>query len=478
MKFLSLLVIVNLLMPTQVIFAGDHGTFGCSYSDVQECSKDNLAHSKIEHSNQYCSYLKAHDTACKQEAYSALAYTAAAAVCAAVCTASITGFGAGLGPLCNTGTQVVSIADAISSLYIATQVSSDIKDSQAGLQAAMSTASAVGMYAASSYMNTLGSATSAASQAAGQAGSAFRNSNLGTVQFRTNPVTGMKEAYYKEGNFDQNAQNLDQANKDVTDAQNKQASKEKLMACLQAGMNTLMASMKWINKSKLVDNAEEQLKNLQDVSQGSAPRTNFGKNQYKPMQTVVNGSAPAPDLSDSRGGVAEVMVPGGDSLARIGESYATAADGKDFGPMTKNDFGKAFQALKDNFGVTPQQMLGSLNSNGVAGTVGKLLGDSAGAGAMKDYLKDMENKARGMNLPSNLAFESSGGGSGGGSAKSDNPFGALFGDRGPAGINGGGAAGVNFGGFNGDIWHAGSTLSIFEIVSKKTNEVSARVKNR
>lgn len=464
MKFVSMVVIANLLIPTQFVFAEKKGTFGCSFSKVDEC-KNTTSGSQDK---QYCSYLKAHDKACIQEAYSAIAYTAVAAICTTSCVLQMSvvpatvAAGKAMAPYCKIGTQAVSIADALTSLYIATQVGKDIKDEQATLHALLSTGTAIGTYAGSSYLNHLATNSSAAATAA---------TNAEQNYLCTAESCGESDVATQQAKAD--SQSANDASKSAND---KQAKAEKTATCLQAGMNALMATMKWTNKAKLVSNAEDQLNNLKSVK--TTPSSNLGRSNYLPMQNLVNGNAPAPDLADSRGGLSEVFVPGEDSLSRIGESYATAADGKTFPSMGKNDFGNVFQALKDKFGITPQQLATAMESRGPVGAISGLIGNGPGTDAVKSYLNDVASKAGNISSSgSNLAFDKVQNNSGSGkSSGSDNPFSGLFGDRGPAGINGGGASALNFGGFKGDIWHAGTSLSIFEIVSRKTIEVSPRLK--
>ncbi len=482
MKILTGILIFNLLIPSQFVFAKEGG-FGCAYSKVPECS----GNAKDSHANQYCSYLKAHDTACIQEAWSAVAYTAAAAVCATACLATVTVFGASLESICKIGTTSVAIADTLSSLYVATQVGNDIKDSQAAFQAALSGAGAVGMAIGTSYLSKLGNQASNLNNVYNQATNPTTVTNSSpTVTTAPAPDGGsavqlnnsnQNNSYgWNQNSNNQNLNANDNLKTQKNQAENKSSKADKTASCLQAGMNTLMASMKWINKAKLVSNADDQLSNLRSVK--TAPTTHLAHNNYHPMQTTVDGNAPAPDMADSRGGTNELFIPGEDSLSRIGSSYATASDGKNFPSMSKNDFNNAFKALKDNFGVTPQQFAAAMEQSGPAGAVSKLLGNGPGSDEAKAYFNDIAEKAKSMNGGApNLAFDKVQNNSGSGKPSgSENPFGALFGDRGPAGINGGGASGVNFGGFKGDIWHAGTTLSIFEIVSRKTNEVSPRLK--
>jgi hypothetical protein len=122
---------------------------------------------------------------------------------------------------------------------------------------------------------------------------------------------------------------------------------------------------------------------------------------------------------------------------------------------------------------------GKLDSKMFSGGMGG--GDLGGAlSSLAQAAQENPKELSGLGISSAPAsmYASSGGGGGGG-GKSDaaaNPFANLFGAK-DAGPSGGSASSANFGARapSNDIWHTGTTMNLFEIVSGKVSQVANRV---
>lgn len=414
------------------------GTAGCKYRHVQEC-KDITANNKKDPdgiNTQYCNYFESHDMGCKQELWSATAYTTVAAVCLTACVLEKTGYGTAaaqaLRPVCTWGSLGVAAADIASTLIISGEIKKKTQDAHKNLPVTYglkggSVASAVG-------------------------------AGLATLLTTGGTIGGL-------------------ANKTVSSAE----------LCAAAVMDGMFAYSKWKNKSVIVKAAEKnycQLKeNLDGKDYGCNSLGNFGNINFKPtanlsqFQTnLTSNTATAPDLSGLEGLSSEAddmkNMPIDEAVKNMNEAYAKAGDDKILG---KPNFSKALKALKDVTGADPNAFLASAARGNLSDTMSKLLGNMKGDDFGMGLVKESEKLGARLRIEgqTNIAFEKPVSNSNGTNKKFSNFGSDLFGDRGPAGV--GGADKLIFGGFDGDIWHVGTTQSIFEIVSKKTNAVSNRV---
>jgi hypothetical protein len=142
------------------------------------------------------------------------------------------------------------------------------------------------------------------------------------------------------------------------------------------------------------------------------------------------------------------------------------------------DAGKLADALRA--GVSPHQALSS--ALGGAGQGSAAMGNLATA-AMESGAALASALGLG-NAPAETGSAYAGGGGGAGAGHSgaagggDNPFANLFGAKDGGGMGGREPAAIQFsgGGRNDDIWHTGTTLNLFEIVSQRVTQVSRRLK--
>lgn len=247
--------------------------------------------------------------------------------------------------------------------------------------------------------------------------------------------------------------------------------------CITAALNGIFAAVKWGNRSRIIDSSRDNLASA-ELLWVQQQKKGGGDDRKKYIQLASGGgSSSPPTVADVRSAAQQVNVADDNvDTARIGESYATEGTSKLFGNPKAEDYQKMLDVLNKHTGATPNALMDSLESSGVAGTLSKFTGDSEFGKSLGNAFKEMESKVNGMPAASYLAFDKTGSAGGGGSkGTSDNPLAGLFGARGPAADGGSGVKDIKFGGFNNDIWHAGSTLSIFEIVSRKTQTVSTRV---
>lgn len=427
-------IIFLLLVNSSLSFAKE-GSAGCKFRHVTECS-DIRSGNKADPdgiNTQYCNYFEAHDMGCKQELWSGIAYTTAAAVCLTGCImekipAIGTAAAQAIRVACTFGSMGVAAADIASTLIIKNQVDQKVKSANQNLPI------------------TYG--TGAFGTAAGAVG-------------------GVAALYLANGSL---------AASKATNAE----------MCVAAVMDGMFAYSKFHNKKKLVEAAEKNYCQLQEnmtgqdlgcASPGRLPKFNQFKNfNLSQNQTNIGGSSTAnPDLNGSDSMSSEIedikKMPISEAVNKMNEAYAKAGDDKILG---KPDFGKALKALQEATGANPNAFLASAAAGNLSDTMSKLLGNSKGTDLGLAMIKDAEKLGARLRIEgsANIAFEKPV--AGGGANKKFANFGNdVFGDRGPAAT--GGAEKLSFGGFDGDIWHIGTTQSIFEIVSKKTTSVSNRV---
>lgn len=460
---------LNFAIAEEVTYKAAPKDFGgCDYSSNRICKEyfDCEASSgsgtsaackdkfKADQRASFCSYIKANDTACMATWPIAAGYSLAAVACGIGCF--VPAYGSWAIPICNALTPAVQVADFAVAIGINTANEDYLKKADKGvvsdfwgstgegrdflsyalpnIAAAIQGGTIIGGY--------VGSATAAASKGAGQAGTQGTN------------VAG-KAA-------------------DASKSASRTAKND--AACVSMALNGLMAGLKWANFVLIQDNSEE---NYNKVCSMHATTCDFTKKQES-IETPTAGVASLgaggtpPTVADNRDHTPYIPVRIKDRVnkepGKVSDSFATAELKKTFG-TPPGAMQKTIDDLYKNLGASPGDLAESVANNGLAGTLEKL-----GAGPeAKDLLKKIDAQGRQylQSNPMSFASAGSGGGrsSGGGAA---NPFGGLFGNRGPAAETGK-VNELKFGGFNGDIWHAGTNLSIFEIVSQRTQSVYNRV---
>ncbi len=361
--------------------------------------------------NGYCEQIEMNKKGCQKTAALAVSYTAMAIVCAIPCAAPE--YGAALIPVCTFGSMAVSLEDLAFSIAMKKEVSGYITGIVGGTRNAFLTVQTISAASGNGFF------------------SAF-----------TNPVT-LKGQGKSSG------------------------------TCLSTVLNAASAAMQWVNKGALVKNSKSTEDSLKMLLNNNLALTQKPNNNNS-LANLYSGSTSSPTTADSRSDSRGAPEIDDLSTSNLADSYAMAADGKYFS-KNPNDFKKALEALQKETGITPEGIAKSLEANGVGGTLAKALGNSEKGKEFGKILQDYTSKLTSQDS-TGLAYESSNHGSGAVAAKSD-PFGdlanGLGGNRGPA--SGTKVTDVSFSHINGDIWHTGSPLSIFEIVSKKTQTVSGRV---
>lgn len=252
-------------------------------------------------------------------------------------------------------------------------------------------------------------------------------------------------------------------------------------SCWSAAINTVLAGVRYYNIHAITKSSRTNYDAMCSQHPEECNKTAAG-NKKPPAESTRNpigGSSLAsaapitPEASSKIDDLAK-DIEAGLNNGTTAENFATAGFKPNLGPA---DGRKALQtALKglNDHGITPAMLARSLAADGVAGTLSKLPGVSEG---MKDAFKKLDDAAKqsGGLTSTQFAFEGGGGAHGGSAQKSSSdPFAGMMGNRGPA-AGMGGAQAMKFGGFDGDIWHAGTQKSIFEIVRDKTQTVSSRV---
>lgn len=416
----------------------------CSYSKNYPCTGVEGRDAADALVDGHCQMLKKNDSSCKHSQRMAVAYTTVAAACAAVCFSSIASMGATnvatLG--CTYGAATLGIVDMV----WATKNQFDADWSESKKSAIVSRAGElVGGYAS--------------------------------------PIVNLFLSY-------QGYQASAAAAKEVigTQAHDSAMQDRRRNACIAAVVNGTIAAVRYTNWGLIAHGSSSTYKDMCQVEPkncfraGALPPGQLTPGASGPQNGLAGGASTPPVTADLNARDQQDFLNKVTDDANKGElasSYASADETKQMGlggSNPKDGFNKALESLK-GFGVTPAQLADSIAKNGVGETLARFAeGNAEGANLMRQ----IETEARKLSpttLSSMMAFEG-GTPSGGGSkaaADSESPFAALFGAAGDRGPATGGVKEVKFGGFNGDIWHAGTQKSIFEIVSDRMQVVRSRV---
>lgn len=412
--------ILAVLFTTQQAYAFK----GCNYSKKDECVKAE-SNNQLDQTGQaptICKYLHEADTACTMDYSLAITYGALAVVCGISCVLKDTLYGTAAGEaleqVCNIGGMAAAATDMIAGIVINENIkeyekkSAKIIPKDYGISG-YTAATATLVRALATYGVIGASSTGALASSA--------RSNSG--------------------------------------------------ACISMVLDALFAGVKIYNGGQIAKNSEDNFKVVQDLL--SAPRSSSSSSSSsstRAMMTLAGTSTPggstgsinARDSAPADSGTAAEFNP-----KNLGAAFAMA----DTKSLYKNPHAKtiedAFAALDKHLGLTPEKLADSLQNAGLGGTMEKAIGGKAGKD-IGDMLRKFEADLAKVQAPT---FEVAKAAAGAGSA--NRPFKDYGGSTGPIGTAG--AQKMSFAGFDDDIWHAGTTMSIFDIVSKKTQTVSGRV---
>lgn len=466
-------------------------------------------------STSHCMQIKSNDEACDATIPFSITYTALAGICALACfgaAADATFGGSALNQTCSWGSMANSLADLGYALNM--RRNGTYKDyvrhaegmigNDWGLGMTVGGAAANGVLAvinaglgasgrlvdnAFSSMNSIGkpdvagggSAAAKPHGTGGAGGSGAGGGGGGGVGNAT--PTGLENADDITASADAapNAQpaGSDQASNASSSPEN---TFERAASCVSMVTNAALASVKWYDFVALQNGSDKEYKKLQTLIAGSINNTLLG-------QTTNSGGfgGAAPGSGDGSGGPG---VPGGSGLVSATDIAAATKNltpgamvnalqsggtGKIHGHITPEQMKTGVDAFNKKVGPL-DKFVADAAANGVGQALGKIadMGSSKNSGAVKGALAKMDGETARVLANRAPAFEGSTGSpgvkSGGGFQ-----FGDLMGKNGAAGPGAGKVEEAKFGGFSNDIWHAGATKSIFEIVSDKTGKLSDRV---
>lgn len=263
------------------------------------------------------------------------------------------------------------------------------------------------------------------------------------------------------------------------------STQEQVSACAAAGFFAIMTGVRTAN---IVSQGNARGKACQAVkdlaSQGAVANPNGAASDVNYRNNPSGGG--------SGGGGTGANGSGGDNgglgayadstganqlskdLANAGQN-GVAATSTDGSVLNRAGLDKALVPTAANLATGGQ--LGEPNS--AAGLLADMMGGGGEiGGALAQLAQAAQEHGQGLNVGGLGSSYSGGGNAGGGGSKGaggENPFANLFGGaakdqgaRGPAGETYGKAA-------SNDIWHAGTTMNLFEIVSSKVAKVTPRV---
>lgn len=451
----------------------EHG--GCNYTDNQICTeyfacdkemsgdftnqtamadganKVNACRDKYkaDHRASFCNYIKANDTVCDSTWPIAAGYSAAAVVCGVGCL--VPAYGSWAIPICNALTPVVQAADFFVAIGVNTANSEYIEKADSHVVKDFWGSTGTGRDFLSYAAPHIAAAIQGATITGGYVGGAAA-AKAGEEVGKTAAETAGKEG--GEKGAEHGAKNA--------------------AACVSMVLNGLMAGVKWANFALVQTNSEE---NYNKMCSMHVSNCDFSKKEEAPGAPVapiasMGGGGTPPTVADNRDRSPYLPVKIKDKVNKnpnkVSDSFANA-ELKDLFGTPPGAMKNALDEMYKQTGATPGDLAESVANNGLAGTLAKF-----GATKDGDLLKKIDALGPQYFKSNPIAFESTGGGVGRSGPAAASPFGGLFGNRSPA-ADAGKVNDMKFGGFNGDIWHAGTTLSIFEIVRQRTQSVSDRV---
>jgi len=239
--------------------------------------------------------------------------------------------------------------------------------------------------------------------------------------------------------------------------------------CVTAILTAKVTADKWISKRKIRKNLDENyLESKKLVSFFPKPGAPGQTPQLTPIMTGNTTQVASASGNDTRNDsyslesdIKEVFPTNSAATDSIRDLY-----GHDFTP---EDFSKMIDAMK-KAGIDPEKFVSDVESKGVGPALTSNFGDKASSlvSAIEGLEKDL-SAASATDTPK-MAFESTSSKQSHGSQnKKDSDglnFGDLFGNRGPAAETGG-VSELKFDGIEGDIYHTGTNLNLFEIVSRR-----------
>lgn len=224
-------------------------------------------------------------------------------------------------------------------------------------------------------------------------------------------------------------------------------------------------------RKQLYDYAMETYKPLLEIK-FAAKELNPAAATGGPTVMQANGSFGSNSADSREEAGIDLTDDQADKIDKLADQNAATEAYRNIDDDDKN-YNKGMEMLAAK-NIDPEDFMDHAEEFGIAAAIDKANGNPPGTSS---YLDDMEKNAK-PEVPAAmtpaLAYDSAR--SAGGSAKKEsNPFGDLLGNRGPASGDGG-LKEIKFSGVNAnDIWHTGTNMSIFEIVNKKTVEVTGRV---
>ncbi len=414
---------------------------GCDYHSKHPCptiTSENAPEGTALASG-HCRMLEINDKGCWNTQYMYPTYLALAATCIAACFTAV----AALGVMCTYGSTVASLADLSWSIVTKAQTEKEITAGSKQLEKDWGLGAQLGFPIAGFLLHG------------------------GVIAARFVGTDASKSFMSSWG--------WDKAGKSSTN--------EGWGACFSAGINALMAGMKFYHHNTITNNSKKTYEDMCTFTNCETPLA-----ETPPQQAPNSPTAPTAGSSTSPGAMADVrgqsftedVGSAIDEAAKNGTMAENAANGelKNFlGNPKPKDIQKVLNDLPKLTGMTPRQLAEAAAQNGVANTLGKFTPDTAEGKFMKDLLKNSEDEMQKWlkNHPNPIQFAGAASGGGRSSGSTSSPFSGLLGGRSPGVEGGQGPQEVKFGGFTNDIWHAGTNKSIFEIINDKTHNVTDRV---
>jgi hypothetical protein len=282
--------------------------------------------------------------------------------------------------------------------------------------------------------------------------------------------------------------------------QTDQSKADAKMACVSAAMFAVLAGLRYKNIDSMKKTKDDACKSVTQLA-SSAAGTMPAVSQVNPLfpsggSSIRGGGGFGTGGSSVGGGVASfsnaaqnglqcIQAQGLTNCAIGGASTAGAMDANLLGRSGLDRFAAPMAQRLDFNGLKKSIESGNATAGGLmAGATG------GGSGAAGEFGKGLATLAQAsfeskifdsIGLGAGTAYAGGGGGGGGRAPAGDGgmvaALGGLFGggEHGGAGSQAA-AAFANFGNKQADIWHAGSPMNIFQIVSDKIQKVNYRVR--
>ncbi|MEW6057655.1 MAG: hypothetical protein AB1540_13670 [Bdellovibrionota bacterium] len=443
---------------------------GCSYSQNHPCPEKLMTHKDGEaHVEGFCRQMEINDRACHYTMGLAAAYTAVAAACSALCVSSIFTLG---------------LSDTfLSSACIAGSIAAGVADIAAGIKLNNDMAEMQNKYK-DVVLKDFGLAPRIAGPVVAGAG-LFTAFVFGGVNATSTYVTGATNAIKVGSAAGGAAQTMGSSSATTVTTEVSSNTEALVGSCVTAAATTAVASLKWAEETVIKNHSEKTFHQMCDPmnSQIDCRKPSHSDLATTPSNITGNGlstGGTAPPSLAKQEGLSlsdQKKIDDDFNSGKIAQNMATSDFGKIFN-KSPHDIQKALDAFKNGTGLSLGQFANQVKKGGLGSALAQFTKDAPASSqaAVKDALKKLEAEMRAQHLGSILAFGESSSRSSAGKTAGSSPFAGLFqGSNRELSSLAGGAQDLKFSGFKGDIWHAGSTKTIFEIVSEKTSSVSNRV---